>query len=100
MTLWSDFVRKYASENGVKYSEAMKDPLVKEAYKNAKSLSIIAQIDAEIEEELLEPTVPVKPPLEQPLEEPKPLKEPEPEPLPPPVETPRVFVSKQKRGGK
>jgi hypothetical protein len=36
--------------------------LVKEAYKNAKSLSIIAQIDAEIEEELLEPTVPVKPP--------------------------------------
>ena len=99
MTLWSDFVRKYASENGVKYSEAMKDPLVKEAYKNAKSLSIIAQIDAEIEEELLEPTVPVKPPLEQPLEEPSFLKV-EPEPLPPPVETPRVFVSKQKRGGK
>jgi hypothetical protein len=91
MTLWSDFVRKYASENGVKYSEAMKDPLVKEAYKNAKSLSIIAQIDAEIEEE---------PKPEEPLEEPKPLKEPEPEPLPPPVETPRVFVSKQRRGGK
>jgi hypothetical protein len=98
MTLWSDFVRKYASENGVKYSEAMKDPLVKEAYKNAKSLSIIAQIDAEIEEELLEPTVPVKPPLEEHLA--PPLAKVEPEPLPPPVETPRVFVSKQRRGGK
>jgi len=89
MTLWSDFVRKYASENGVKYSEAMKDPLVKEAYKNAKSLSIIAQIDAEIEEE---------PKPEEPLAEPEP--EPEPEPLPPPVETPKVFCSKQRRGAK
>ena len=91
MTLWSDFVRKYASENGVKYSEAMKDPLVKEAYKNAKSLSIIAQIDAEIEEE---------PKPEEPLVEPEPIKEPEPLPIAPPIETPRVFISKQKRGGK
>ena len=96
MTLWSDFVRKYASENGVKYSEAMKDPLVKEAYKTAKSLSIIAQIDAEIEEE---------PKPEEPLAEPEPLKEPEPEPEPlpvAPIETPKpkVFCSKQRRGGK
>lgn len=92
MTLWSDFVRKYASENGVKYSEAMKDPLVKEAYKNAKSLIIIAQIDNEIAEE------------PEPLVEPEPIKEPEPEPeplpLPKPIETPRVFCSKQRRGGK
>lgn len=91
MTLWSDFVRKYASENGVKYSEAMKDPLVKEAYKNAKSLSIIAQIDAEIEEE---------PKPEEPLAEPEPEPEPEPLPIAPPVETPKVFCSKQRRGAK
>jgi hypothetical protein len=46
----------------------------------------------------LEPTVPVKPPLEEHLA--PPLAKVEPEPLPPPVETPRVFVSKQRRGGK
>ena len=42
MSAWSDFCRKYATENGITYSEASKLAIVKELYNLQKSEAIIA----------------------------------------------------------
>jgi hypothetical protein len=103
MTLWSDFVRKYADDKGITYSVAMKDPLVKEAYKNQKAEFLLT-----FEQKLAEAIEAYE--AEVPLEEPLAVEVIEDSvvtvtyeivdiPIPaPPIQTPRVFISKQKRG--
>ena len=53
MTAWSDFCRKYATENGITYTAASKLPEVKELYKLQKA-EVIAENDMIFQEKLEE----------------------------------------------
>jgi len=108
MTAWSDFCRKFATENGITYTAASKLPEVKELYKLQKTEELKEQT-AIFEEKMAEAIeiFEAKKALEV-LE----ILEPEPEvpedsiitvtyePPAPPPQTPRVFISKQRRGAK
>lgn len=110
MTAWSDFCRKYSTENGITYTAASKLPEVKELYK-AQKTEVIAENDMIFQEKLEEAIIAFE--AEKALEVLE-ILEPDPEPLliaevpedatitvtfepPGPPQTPRVFISKIKK---
>jgi hypothetical protein len=110
MTAWSDFCRKYSTENGITYTAASKLPEVKELYKLQKTEELKEQT-AIFEEKLAEAIEIFE--AEKALEVLEVL-EPDPEPLliaevpedaivtvtfepPAPPQTPKVFISKIKK---
>ena len=38
MTAWTDFLKKYAKDNDMKYNQAMKDPKARAAYNKSKGV--------------------------------------------------------------
>jgi hypothetical protein len=39
MTVWTDFVKKYASSHGINYAQALKDPKCGEEYRSSKAIA-------------------------------------------------------------
>jgi hypothetical protein len=111
MSLWSEFCKKYSIDNGITYTQASRDPLVKELYKAQKAAELAVEIeafDATLEialevpiqistlEEILEIIAPELPKdvMVTTIYEPEPLH------IATEKMKSKVFISKQKRGNK